>query len=145
MGYAMNAAQGGRVSLPVSQSAYIYSHLRHVSGTPAPDGVQGVSINTLRVIDVLLEQLQQLEQVTRVEREMPQTEVSFADTAASASAELSVPAETGARAEMYVDNETLVNGLAEQYAQLRANMEATNAALYAPASPFPGMLFDIGV
>jgi hypothetical protein len=57
IGYAMNAAQGGRMSLPVSPSAYIYSHFKHVSGVPAPEGTQGVNISRLKILDTLIEQL----------------------------------------------------------------------------------------
>ncbi|MDR1617539.1 MAG: hypothetical protein LBS06_00655 [Treponema sp.] len=60
IGYAINASRGGRMSLPVSPSAYIYSHFRHVSGVPAPEGVQGVAINRLKILDTLIEQLARL-------------------------------------------------------------------------------------
>jgi hypothetical protein len=45
------------MSLPVAPSAYIYSHFRHVSGIPAPEGVQGVAISKLKILDTLIEQL----------------------------------------------------------------------------------------
>jgi hypothetical protein len=45
------------MSLPVAPSAYIYSHFRHVSGVPAPEGVQGVAISKLKILDTLIEQL----------------------------------------------------------------------------------------
>jgi hypothetical protein len=48
------------MSLPVSPSNYIYSHFKHVSGTPAPEGVRGVSITRLKILDVLIEQLSQI-------------------------------------------------------------------------------------
>ncbi|MCL2044160.1 MAG: hypothetical protein FWG89_08480 [Treponema sp.] len=60
IGYAINASQTGRASLPVSQSAYIYSHFKHVSGVPAPDGVEGVSINRLKILDTLIEQISKM-------------------------------------------------------------------------------------
>jgi hypothetical protein len=60
VGYAINASRGGRMSLPVSPSAYIYSHFRHVSGIPAPEGVRGVAINRLKILDTLIEQLARL-------------------------------------------------------------------------------------
>jgi hypothetical protein len=50
------------MSLPVSSSNYIYSHFKHVSGVPAPEGVQGVSITRLKILDVLIEQLSQIKQ-----------------------------------------------------------------------------------
>jgi hypothetical protein len=48
------------MSLPVAPASYIYSHFKHVSGTPAPDGVHGVAINKLKILDVLIEQLSQI-------------------------------------------------------------------------------------
>ncbi|MDR0709455.1 MAG: hypothetical protein LBF77_05260 [Spirochaetaceae bacterium] len=57
IGYAINASAGGRMSLPVAPSAYIYSHFRHVSGVPAPEGTRGVAISKLKILDVLIEQL----------------------------------------------------------------------------------------
>jgi hypothetical protein len=48
------------MSLPVARSSYIYSHFKHVSGVPAPDGARGVTINRLKILDVLIEQLAQI-------------------------------------------------------------------------------------
>jgi hypothetical protein len=48
------------MSLPVAPANYIYSHFKHVSGVPAPEGVRGVTINKLKVLDVLIEQLNQI-------------------------------------------------------------------------------------
>jgi hypothetical protein len=45
------------MSLPVAPAMYIYSHFRHVSGTPAPEGTRGVAISKLKILDVLIEQL----------------------------------------------------------------------------------------
>jgi F0F1-type ATP synthase epsilon subunit len=45
------------MSLPVSPSTYIYSHFKHVSGIPAPEGTQGVNISRLKIIDTLIEHL----------------------------------------------------------------------------------------
>jgi hypothetical protein len=57
IGYAISAAAGGKMSLPVAPSAYIYSHFRHVSGVPAPEGTSGVALSKLKILDVLIEQL----------------------------------------------------------------------------------------
>jgi hypothetical protein len=46
--------------MPVSPGSYIYSHFKHVSGVPAPEGSRGVSINRLKILDVLIEQLAQM-------------------------------------------------------------------------------------
>ncbi|MDR0387934.1 MAG: hypothetical protein LBH57_07825 [Treponema sp.] len=48
------------MSLPVAPANYIYSHFKNVSGVPAPDGVRGVTINKLKILDVLIEQLNQI-------------------------------------------------------------------------------------
>jgi hypothetical protein len=53
----MSAAVDGRMSLPVSPSQVIYSHFKHVSGTPAPEGTSGVNITKLKILDTLIEQL----------------------------------------------------------------------------------------
>jgi hypothetical protein len=57
IGYAISAANDGRMSLPVSPSMLIYSHFKHVSGTPAPEGTSGVNISKLKILDTLIEQL----------------------------------------------------------------------------------------
>jgi len=59
-GYAITASQAGRTSLPVAPAMVIYSHFKHVSGTPAPDGIQGVNINKLRILDTMIEQLSKM-------------------------------------------------------------------------------------
>jgi hypothetical protein len=62
IGYAITLSRGGRMSLPVSPGSYIYSHFKHISGVPAPEGVRGVTINKLKVLDVLIEQLTRMKQ-----------------------------------------------------------------------------------
>ncbi|MCL2765069.1 MAG: hypothetical protein FWD40_07315 [Treponema sp.] len=57
MGYAITASRDGRMSLPVSPGLVIYSHFKHVSGTPAPEGTQGVNISKLKILDTMIEQL----------------------------------------------------------------------------------------
>jgi poly(A) polymerase Pap1 len=39
---------------------YIYSHFKHVSGVPAPEGTHGVTISKLKILDSLIEQLGRL-------------------------------------------------------------------------------------
>ena len=53
-------AQGAKVALPVDSSSLVYSHFEYVSGMPAPEGSQGVSISKLNLLDVLIGQLSQL-------------------------------------------------------------------------------------
>jgi hypothetical protein len=59
-GYAINASRSGKMSLPVAPSSYIYSHFKHVSGFPAPEGARGVAITKLKILDVLIDQLSKL-------------------------------------------------------------------------------------
>jgi hypothetical protein len=60
IGYAIHASRNGRASLPVAPGMVIYSHFRHISGTPAPEGTQGVNISKLRILDTLIEQLSKM-------------------------------------------------------------------------------------
>ncbi len=62
LGYAMSISGNGKTSIPVAPSSYIYSHFKHVSGTPAPEGMQGVAISKLKVLDVLIERLSKMKQ-----------------------------------------------------------------------------------
>ncbi len=62
LGYAISISGSGKASIPVSPSNYIYSHFKHVSGIPAPDGMQGVSISKLKVLDVMIERLSKMKQ-----------------------------------------------------------------------------------
>jgi hypothetical protein len=52
------SAHGGRMSVAVSPQSYIYSHFRHVSGVPAPDGQSGAPLTSLRVLDTMIERYQ---------------------------------------------------------------------------------------
>ena len=65
IGTAFSASQGGRVSLPVAPSSYIYSHFRHVSGIPAEKGVQGISISQLKMLDSLIGEIERLNEHPR--------------------------------------------------------------------------------
>ncbi|MDR2702579.1 MAG: hypothetical protein LBB72_09120 [Spirochaetaceae bacterium] len=60
IGYALATSRSNRMSLPVSPASYIYSHFKHVSGVPAPEGTHGVAVSRLKVLDVLIEQLSQM-------------------------------------------------------------------------------------
>jgi hypothetical protein len=46
---------------------YIYSHFRHVSGVPAPEGTRGVTINKLKILDSLIEQLGRLKNQEKID------------------------------------------------------------------------------
>jgi hypothetical protein len=118
IGYAITASQSGRMSLPVARSAYIYSHFRHVSGVPAPEGSRGVSINRLKVLDVLIEQLAQL-------KKRPEPAL--------------------AKNEALSDRQ--IDALIDQYeGQIRQARAAGAAMPYKSVpAPQPGILFNLGV
>jgi len=58
---AYTLPQDGRLSVPVNPSSMIYSQLRYVTGTPAPEGTQGVNISKLNILNALIGQLNQVE------------------------------------------------------------------------------------
>jgi len=60
VGYAITASNNGRMSLPVAPGLVIYSHFKHVTGTPAPEGIQGVNISKLRILNTLIDQLDKM-------------------------------------------------------------------------------------
>ena len=60
IGYAWNASAMGKLSLPVEPASLVYSHFKHISGVPAPEGSQGVAISKLNILDVLIEQVAQI-------------------------------------------------------------------------------------
>ncbi|MDR0453082.1 MAG: hypothetical protein LBH15_08570 [Treponema sp.] len=106
IGYAINASAGGKMSLPVAPSAYIYSHFRHVSGVPAPEGSRGVAISKLKILDVLIEQL----------------------------ARIKKKPDAGLTTDALSDEQ--IDALIEQYeSQIRAARAANTAMPYRPAPP----------
>jgi len=62
IGAAISAARSGgrRMTFPVAPASYIYSHFKHVSGTPAPDGSRGVAVSKLKILDSLIDRLGQM-------------------------------------------------------------------------------------
>ena len=60
IGYAISEAGNGRMSLPVAPAQLIYSHFKHVSGTPAPEGTSGVNITKLKILNTLIDQLDKM-------------------------------------------------------------------------------------
>ena len=101
--------------MPVSQSSYIYAQFKHVSGTPAPDGVQGVSINRLKIIDALIERLSQLKN-----QDIPPLQVNASD------------------------GEDRINALIETVQnQIQVIQETRSNSPYALAPAKTGVLFDI--
>jgi len=121
VGYAITIAQSnGRASVPVSPSAYIYSHFEHVSGVPAPEGVKGVNIDKLKILDTLIGQLSRMKQ----EPESPESYTIGTDQ----------------------DNEKRINNLIVQYQnQVRTTQTANANNPYAASAPLIGAIFSISV
>jgi len=121
VGYAISIAQSsGRASVPVSPSAYIYSHFEHVSGVPAPEGVKGVNIDKLKILDTLIGQLSRMKQ----EPESPESYTIGTDQ----------------------DNEKRINNLIVQYQnQVRTTQAANTNIPYAAPAPLVGAIFSISV
>ncbi|MDR0289477.1 MAG: hypothetical protein LBI06_00900 [Treponema sp.] len=117
IGYAISAAQTGKASLPVSPSSAIYAHFEHISGVPAPEGVQGVNINKLKIIDTLIGQLSRI----RSENEA-----------------LAMNTE--------MDEEKRMNALFEQFQSELQRIQASSANNpYAVLAPVTGAIFNISV
>ena len=55
-----SAVNFGKMSIPVDNSSLIYSHFEHVSGIPAPEGTEGISISKLNLLDALISQVNQI-------------------------------------------------------------------------------------
>jgi len=117
IGQAISMSQSGRVSVPVSQSTLIYSQFKHISGVPAPDGVSGVSINKLKILDTLIDQ------ISRMKKEPdPQMDIKMQDS------------------------EAKFNHLIEHYQNQVRQIQADGAkTLYPPAVPLIGAVFNIAV
>ena len=124
LGYAISIAQSsGRASVPVSPSAYIYSHFEHVSGVPAPEGVKGVNIDKLKILDTLIGQLSRMKQ---------QPEPSDAIESQV------VGTDQG--------NEQRINTLIEHYQnQVRTTQTANASNPYSAPAPLVGAIFSISV
>ncbi|MDR2541866.1 MAG: hypothetical protein LBC80_00225 [Treponema sp.] len=116
VGYALNASSNGRMSLPVAPGMVIYSHFKHISGTPAPEGTQGVNISRLKILNTLIDQLEK--------------------TGSQAALDLDFGNLDG-------NDEQRINILIEQYQkQIKA---AHSTGVYAPTAPASGLLFNITV
>ena len=51
------SSAAGKLYVPVSRSALLYSHFDHVSGVAAGAGQQGVSISKIRILNSLIDRL----------------------------------------------------------------------------------------
>jgi len=115
MGFVISKAADGRLSLPVSPGLLIYSHFKHVSGTPAPEGTQGVNISRLKILDTMIEHLSKMKNQSSV--------ADFGNL-------------DGA-------DEKRINALIEQYQKQMKAMQSVGH--YAPAAPATGALFSLTV
>ena len=105
------------MSVPVSPSAYIYSHFEHVSGVPASEGETGVNINKLKIIDTLIEQLSR-------HKKSPEPLVEMNGQ----------------------DEEKRINAIINSYHNQVRSIQAANAHNpYAPAAPFTGTILSLSV
>jgi hypothetical protein len=121
IGYAMSATRTGRMSLPVAPGLVIYSQLRHISGTPAPDGTQGVNISKLRILDTLIEQLSKIKNKPAAENFVASSDFGNLEGT----------------------EEQRINALIEQYQkQIKT---AQSVSIYTPAAPAVGALFSIAI
>ena len=50
-------ASAGKLYVPVSRNALLYSHFDHVSGVAAGNGQQGVSISKIRILNSLIDRM----------------------------------------------------------------------------------------
>ncbi|MDR2575333.1 MAG: hypothetical protein LBC52_02705, partial [Treponema sp.] len=104
-------------------SAYIYSQFEHVSGVPAPDGVRGVNIDKLKILDTLIGQLSRMKQ-------QPESAVALESQ--------EIGPDQG--------NEKRINNLIEQYQnQVRTTQAANANNPYAASAPMVGAIFNISV
>ena len=55
--YSSMVSSAGKLYVPVSRSALLYSHFDHVSGVAAGSGQNGVSISKIRILNSIIERL----------------------------------------------------------------------------------------
>ena len=56
-GSLSSSGAAGKLYVPVSKSALLYSHFDHVSGVAAKSGQNGVSISKIRILNSMIERL----------------------------------------------------------------------------------------
>jgi len=117
IGQAISMSQSGRMSVPVAPSSFIYSQFKHISGVPAPDGMSGVSINKLKILDTLIDQISKL-------KKQPEPLINM----------------------NLQESDPQLNNLIEKYQdQIRKIQAAGAKSLYPPSAPLVGAIFDISV
>lgn len=74
LAYAYTASGGsGRLNVPVSPSAVLYANFRHVAGVAAPSGSRGASIDSLKILDALIDRLSSIKREPLAAREAPES------------------------------------------------------------------------
>ncbi|GMO26471.1 MAG: hypothetical protein LBG79_01840 [Spirochaetaceae bacterium] len=68
--FSAKANMNNRTTLPVPPASYIYAHFKHVSGTPAPEGVSGVAVAKLKLLDSIIERISQ-QGLPKTKKEIP--------------------------------------------------------------------------
>ncbi len=56
-GAITSSGAAGKLYVPVSKTALLYSHFDHVSGVAAKSGQQGVSISKIRILNSLIDRI----------------------------------------------------------------------------------------
>ena len=67
--YAANTSSSGKIPMPVDPAFLVYSHFKNVFGVPAPEGILGVGIDKLSMLNTLIEQMKQMNQMSGMDTE----------------------------------------------------------------------------
>lgn len=65
------SAQSGRIAIPVRASEVLYSSFEHVAGVAATEGNGAMSIDSLKILDILIDRLESIKQQPLVAAEAP--------------------------------------------------------------------------
>ena len=117
IGQAISMSQSGRTSVPVAPSSFIYSQFKHISGVPAPDGMSGVSISKLKILDTLIDQISKMKK-----QPDPPINMNFQET----------DPQLGSLIDKYQD-------------QIRKIQTDGAKSMYPPQAPMIGAIFNIAV
>lgn len=109
-------SSGGKNYLPVKPNQYVYSQFKYISGFPAANGQQGLSIDRLMILNTLIDQLVSMKQKNIDTR---QADISG------------------------MSNDQ-IDALIQQYqGQVQAASAAAEALDYKPPLPQPAMIIDL--
>jgi len=110
------ASSGTRTFVPVKPSQFMYSQFQYVSGYPAPNGQEGVSIDKIKILNTLIDHLVNMKQ------QNIQPKVS----------------EQGQISDKQID--TLINQYQKQIQTVAATAETLD---YKPPMPKTGVIVDL--